>query len=316
MLWLVGAGLMAQEYIRVLQELSVDFKCIGRGKQTAEKCKQETKQDVFVGGLEKFLSKNLDNKCSHAIIATNVESLFENCLLLLEFGVENILLEKPGALKYSEILLLQNEANKRNARVYIAYNRRFYASVLKAKDIIVRDGGVKSFCFNFTEWKHIIEKLDKSCMVKNKWFLCNSTHVVDLAFFLGGQPKEMTSYNANPLEWHPSGSSFGGSGITKKDTIFSYHANWNSPGRWGVEVFSENYRCILQPLEELYIQEKKSVMINTCKDINFILDKKFKPGLYLQVKNFIDDNTENFCSLKEQEVMFKYFYQIANYKLD
>ena len=41
----------------------------------------------------------------------------------------------------------------------VGFNRRFYSSVLKAKDIIHEDGGVKSFFFEFTEWSHVIAGL-------------------------------------------------------------------------------------------------------------------------------------------------------------
>ena len=74
------------------------------------------------------------------------------------------------------------EANEAN--VYIAYNRRFYASVLEAKRRIDEDGGLSSFIFEFTEWSHSITNLDKTKFQLNNWFIGNSTHVIDAAFFL------------------------------------------------------------------------------------------------------------------------------------
>ncbi|EAL7298315.1 gfo/Idh/MocA family oxidoreductase [Campylobacter coli] len=316
MIWLIGSGQMAQDYVRILQDCNVDFLCIGRGESSANICRMKTNQDVFVGGLQKFLLEQNDEKPSHVIVATNVESLFENCLLLLKQGVKNILLEKPGALKYSEFLSLNNEAKKTNSNIYIAYNRRFYASVLKAKELILKDGGVKSFHFDFTEWSHAIENLDKSLLVKNKWFLCNSTHVVDLAFFLGGKPKELNSYSSSGLDWHPSASSFCGSGISEKNALFSYHANWRSPGRWSIEIMTNNYRLIFKPLEKLFIQKKGEISIYSYDDIDYTIDMRYKPGLYLQVQNFLSNKAENFCSLFEQIEMLEYYYKIAKYNID
>ncbi|EDP6893769.1 gfo/Idh/MocA family oxidoreductase [Campylobacter lari] len=313
MVWLVGCGQMAQDYIKVLQALNVDFLCIGRGESSANVCKMKTNKEVFVGGLQEFILMQNGKKPSHVIVATNVESLFENCLLLLKYGIKNILLEKPGSLRYSEFLLLNDEAKKINSNIYIAYNRRFYASVLKAKELILKDGGVKSFNFDFTEWSHVIEKLDKSSLVKNKWFLCNSTHVVDLAFFLGGKPKKLTSYTNCALDWHPSASSFCGCGITEKNALFSYQANWKSPGRWSIAVTTDNYKFILKPLEKLSIQKKDQNEIDFCVDVNYSLDLKYKPGIYLQVKNFLHNNTSNFCSLSEHIEMYKHYCKIANY---
>ena len=85
--------------------------------------------------------------------------------------------------------------------------------------------------------------------------MANSTHVVDLAFFLGGAPEKISSYVGGKLDWHPNGSIFSGAGITKNNTLFSYNANWEAPGRWGVEVITNKSRLILRPLEKLQIQK-------------------------------------------------------------
>ena len=44
----------------------------------------------------------------------------------------------------------------------------------------------------------------------------------------------------NGLDWHSSSSQFCGSGITDKGALFSYSADWESPGRWGIEIKTEN----------------------------------------------------------------------------
>ena len=74
--------------------------------------------------------------------------------------------------------------------------------MIKAQEHIKRDGGVKSFNFDFTEWTNKVGKLVTNKKVLKNWFLLNSTHVVDLAFYLGGVPKNMTSYGAVLLVLH------------------------------------------------------------------------------------------------------------------
>jgi hypothetical protein len=91
---------------------------------------------------------------------------------------------------------------------------------MKAKEMIEQDGGVLSFNFEFTEWPHTIEVLDIKEEVKQHWFLANSTHVVDTAFFLGGRPRQLTSFQANSLDWHKSGAIFTGAGISENDALF------------------------------------------------------------------------------------------------
>ena len=51
--------------------------------------------------------------------------------------------------------------------------------------MIAEDGGVTSFHFEFTEWSHQIQHLQKAPGVMDHWVLGNSSHVLDLAFHLG-----------------------------------------------------------------------------------------------------------------------------------
>ena len=88
---------------------------------------------------------------------------------------------------------------------------------------------------------------DKGMDLKTKWFICNSTHVVDLAFHLGGQPISLncSSSGADELPWHPANCRFSGYGETKNGAMLSYFSDWNSAGRWKVELLSRNLKIIL-----------------------------------------------------------------------
>ena len=311
-IWLIGAGGMAQDYIKVLQGLDEEFIVIGRGEDTARKCHETTGCQVQIGGLAEYTSTNPE-KCSHAIIAVGVEKLYETTKQLLEYGIKNILVEKPGALYDWQFEDLNSLAKERNANVIIAYNRRFYASVLKAREIIKNDGGVSSFNFEFTEWAHVIEPLVKADGVKEKWFLGNSTHVVDLAFYLGGKPQEICSFTSGGLSWHSSASNFSGAGMSDKNALFSYQANWESAGRWSVEILTKEHRLILRPMEKLQIQKRGSVAQVFDETIDYSLDEQYKPGLYLQTKQFLENNFDGMCSIKEQYAMINIYNKIANY---
>jgi len=311
-IWLIGAGGMAQDYIKVLDHLSTSFITIGRGVKTAQKCKEATGCEVLTGGLEEYLSSSPE-MCSHAIVAVGVEKLYETTKELLEYGVKNILVEKPAGLYKEEFEDLVQISKEKKANVFIAYNRRFYASVLKAQEIIKKDGGVTSFNFEFTEWSHVIAPLEKAEGIKEKWFLGNSTHVVDLAFFLGGSPIELESFSSGAVEWHPSASNFAGAGVSDKDALFSYQANWESAGRWSVEVLTKEHRLIFRPMEKLQIQKRGSVVLEFDETIDYNLDDDFKPGLYLQTKHFLENDFEGMCTLKEQCGMMDIYNKMANY---
>ena len=239
----------------------------------AKKFREATGKEAIVGGLKNFLETK-PNKPSEVIVASNVEQLFETTTLLLEYGVKSILLEKPGATNSEQMRKLSELAKEKSADVVLAYNRRFYSSTDKAIEIIKEDGGVTSFNFEFTEWSHTIEVLNKPKETFEAWLVANSSHVINMAFFLGGYPEKMSSYSAGEkvLKWHPRASIFAGSGVSHTNALFSYQANWSSPGRWSVEMITRKHRLIFRPMEKLQIQDIGSVAINSV-EINDTIDK-------------------------------------------
>jgi len=306
----VGLGYMGIEYTKVLKDLDLNFVPIGRGEESAAKYKEETGIEPITGGLKPFIETNPD-KPDYAIVATGVEMLKENTLDLINYGIKNILLEKPGGKNIQEIKEINAQAKSNKANVYLAYNRRFYAGVLKAKELIEKDGGVSSFNFEFTEWSHKIAPLVKGEGVKEKWFLANSTHVVDLAFFLGGWPKEINCYYQGGLSWHTASSVFSGAGVSDKEALFSYHADWEAPGRWGVEILTKKHKYIFCPIEKLQVQEVGSIKVDFA-DIDYTLDEKYKPGLFVQVSSFLGD-CEGLCDINNHVEHTKIYYEMAGY---
>lgn len=307
---LVGAGQMGVDYCTVLKGLETPFEVVGRGNKSAAVFYEKTGIPVIEGGLDKYLSeKNRISIPGYAIVAVSVEELAHATMQLLKKGVKKILVEKPAGVSVFEIDEIVREAERKKATVIVAYNRRFYASVLKAKEIIDTDGGVSSFNFEFTEWSHIIKDLPKKPEVKENWFLANSTHVVDLAFYLGGKPREIRCYTSGSLPWHPTASVFAGAGISECGAIFSYCANWEAPGRWAVEVLTRSHRLIFKPLEELQIQKMGSVTIEHV-ELDNTLDVQYKPGLFLQTKAFLNDCTDNMLPLKEHLASIINYYEL------
>ena len=312
MIWLVGAGYMAIEYAKVLDALKREFVTIGRGDSSADYFRKATGHHVERGGLDVWLEKSTVLPES-AIISVGIEELAHTSVKLVKRGVKRILLEKPGGINKNEIEKVHKIAEQYGAEVFIAYNRRFYASVQKAKEIISHDGGVLSFTFEFTELVRKVEKMTKAPGIKENWFLGNSTHIVDLAFHLGGEPEKINTYHRGELCWHPSASVFVGSGVARKGALFSYSANWEAPGRWGIEILTKSRRLILQPLEQLQVQEQGSFDRKTLV-IDNVLDKVFKPGLYKMVEAFINLNTSILKSAKEQTESLHCYSQMANYQ--
>lgn len=278
----VGVGPIGIEYSRILQQMGVSVHAVGRSQKGCDAYQAAT-GIAAASGLDNFLS---DHPIDAAIVAVGEAQLGQATRRLLDLGLRHILVEKPGGSDAADIRDLQTHADRLAANVYVGYNRRFHASTLRAKEIIAEDGGVSSFTFEFTEWAHRIEPLVKEPGVKENWFLHNSTHVIDLAFHLGGWPRSFTGLALGDMNWHPH-ARYVGCGLTESGAPFSYSADWQAPGRWGVEIMTRKRRLILRPLESLQIQPLGSIAIEAV-DLNDDLDIKYKPGFYRQVHAFLN----------------------------
>lgn len=310
-LWLIGCGFHAQEYARVLDNLQVDYKVIGRGTKSADKFSDRLNKEVFCGGINKALNE-LDPP-KKAIVSVNIEELANSTILLAKTGAKDILLEKPGGITIDEIKSISDIAIKEKSNVMVAFNRRFYASTRKAKKIIDEDGGSVSCKFEFTEWSHIVEKKPYPLEVKERWLYANSSHVIDLVFHLCGVPKDWKCWRMGGLDWHKSGARFAGAGITSKDVLFSYFADWGGPGRWSVEILTKKHRLIFSPMEKLQVL-KIGELNPTHLKISDEIDLEFKPGLYHQVRSFLDGDYTNLPNIAEHLNNMKFYSEIAGYK--
>ncbi len=315
-IWLVGAGGIGYEYARVLSSLKQDYLVIGRGEASAQALEAKMAEQgyqlpapVVRGGLTAFL-QSAPQRPEAVIVALPIDILQAAALELMAYGVQKILLEKPGFGYPSEVDAIVAAAREHQATVLLAYNRRFYSSVLKAEEIIAADGGVTSFNFEFTEWTHTINPNNYAAVAASHWLLGNSSHVIDTAFFLGGQPTQISCYCAGEgnLSWHPTASIFAGAGVSDRGALFSYQAAWQSPGRWVVEVLTRKHRLYFKPMESLQIQELGSVTVNPVEVDNH-LDEEYKPGFYLQTQAFVSGDYRRFCTIEQQQAHLNGYYR-------
>jgi predicted dehydrogenase len=307
---IIGSGPMAIEYTMVLKAMHVNPLVIGRSESSCQVFEKQTGIKAISGGLENFLENaSMDLNAYEFIVATHEKNIGTVAKLLMEHGARKLLVEKPGGFDVADIFSVRDEAKKYNADIYIGYNRRFYQSVKKAKQMIAEDGGVKSFHFEFSEWSHIISGLKKEEGVKEQWFLSNSSHLIDLAFYIGGKPKELSAYVSGKLDWHPCGSVFVGAGQAENGALFSYHSNWEAPGRWSLEILTQKHRYIFKPLEALAIQKIGSVQIEPV-ELDGQIDKDYKPGLYQQVEAFLNNDATIIQKIDAQVEMLYWYEKI------
>ena len=304
--WLIGPGNIGKDYAKVLISQNIDFKTIGRSH------KPDFPVPVYAGGLTKFIEDRGQSVPNYAIVAVDESQLFNITMELIDFGVKNILVEKPAGISTNEVELLSNASEDADCNLFVAYNRRFYQSVRACKEMISESKTPISVTFTFTEWIHSIPFDWYNEQELAKFFLCNSSHVPDTVFYLIGHPFEMHCHTDGSLPWHPSASVFSGSGITTRGVPFSYNANWQSAGRWGIEIDMEDKKLILRPLEKLQVLNRGSLEPSVVTLPDEQKDIDFKPGLFEEVRSFLGEQND-LCTIKEQLDNFSWYYRIANY---
>lgn len=310
-LWVVGSGFMGRAYVRALQHLGQPFLVIGRGDKSARELEQEYGISVIKGGVQAALQRlGPPNEAIVGVQETDAASVARN---LMTAGTRRLLIEKPGALSLSDLDELVDTSRSTGCQVWVAYNRRFYASVAHARRLIAADGGLLSLTFDFTEFSHVVRELQTDERTKQRWLIANSSHVIDLAFFFAGLPSTSHYIHVGQQDWHTASSAFAGSGITSQGVPFSYLADWSAPGRWAVELRTARRKLLFQPLEELKEMPRGSFVYSPV-DIDDTEDQLAKPGLIAMTRAFLLGETGDLCALDHQREAMRHYCAMAGYE--
>lgn len=283
---LVGAGPMAEAHAKALLALGVAFEVVGRGTQSAARFATAIGVRPHEGGLAAYLATRPLLPDMRVIVALPIPQLAGATRQLVAAGARHLLVEKPAGLNLEDIDGVTAVAVAARAEIFVAYNRRFYNSVAAARAIIAEDGGLSSFHVDFTELAARVATPDKDSAILANWFLANSSHVLDLAFHLAGPPVAMSGFVAGSLPWHPAGAVFTGHGRTAGGALFTWHADWASAGRWGLDLRTPKRRLLLQPLESLFVQDASSFSLSEIAASD-ALDRDYKPGILRQLEAFL-----------------------------
>jgi len=246
---IIGGSDMVLQYLSALSKLAVkDITVISQtGKRVADFC-NSIQAKLLIGGFEKHLQSI--QPVDLVIVAPPLHLTIAATKLAIGNNQNNVLIEKPGSLYKEDLSSLASQISSQEIRV--GYNRLVYPNLHKLKELVEDEGGITSCRFTFTERVSKIDFKKDTPEVYQRWGISNSLHVITMAFDLIGNPKEIYTQQYGSLEWHPTGSIFVGTGISEKDIPFSYHADWGSGGRWGIEVNTAKNSYQLIPLEELY----------------------------------------------------------------
>ncbi len=187
-----------------------------------------------------------------------------------------LFIEKPPGLSVEETKKIKQVAEENNTKTMVAFNRRFMSTMVKAKELI---GDLKGINVEAPErFLDIIESGENSKEAMDAWIYANGTHCIDLMRFFGGDVKEIISFSNKDKK------SFNAQ-IKFENCVGQYRSYWDCPGGWNVVLYGEDSKINIFPLEKgiFSVRNKEDVEINLSE-----LDKKYKPGFYLQMRYFID----------------------------
>ena len=298
---IIGGGYMGKEYAHALEQLGVnDVTIITKSPKQASDFSAKFDYTILDGGFEKQLSSV--GKKDLVIIAIPTELLISATKLAIETVQIRILLEKPGSLFHQELFSLNEIIDQQKVR--IGYNRLLYPNFHKIKQLAKNEGGITSCKFDFTEWIHKIPFGVYQQDEYTLWGISNSLHVISMAFELIGMPKEIASFQFGKLDWHTSGSIFVGAGMSEENIPFSYHANWESSGRWMVEIMTKENSYRLMPLEKIFVCKKGTV---EWKTVDFqVAFQELKFGIAEEVVAMLDDELEEEVGMVTIEKAIEY----------
>lgn len=246
----VGAGTMGRQYVKALQSLGVRAITLCSRSEEGLRGFCDVNGVTTVPGGYQRLDRSEDPD-ELAVVATPIQTLGAASAHLGRAGFRRLLVEKPVALSSTEIFALADHMDRSGVDVRVAYNRVAYPSVQELRARAALEGGVTSCAYGFTEAVAAEWEQQYPREVLQRWGIANSLHVMSLAHAVIGRPATWRSYRRGGLSWHPTGSVFVGAGETEHHIPFSYHADWNSKGRWTAEVFTRTAAYRLCPLEKL-----------------------------------------------------------------
>ena len=292
---IIGSGYMAREHARAFKSLS-NVKLVGvcgRSRERAEVFSKTYNMPLY----ESISAMYEDTKPDAVIIAVNELSTKDVCFDAFKYPWL-CFVEKPVGINFVQAEEIMAASKVNSTRVYVALNRRSYASTRQAKALLIKLNGPR-----------LISVLDQQDLISARisgqpeevlfnYMYANSLHLIDYLNYFGRG--EVISVEM-AKKWDPENPGYVIATVRySSGDIGVYQAVWNAPGPWSVTVTIPEMRLEMRPLESLKIQrlgERKLTSIDLDE-----IDLKFKPGLMYQAQeivNLLEGLPTSLATLKE-----------------
>jgi predicted dehydrogenase len=284
---IIGAGYMAKEHIKVLQDIH-NVEITGIYSRTFIKA-----ENLAINNNIKHVAKNIEDlynitKADVVIIAVSVDKIFEISSECFKYPWI-CFIEKPAGYNLNEALSLNNIANNWKRKVYVALNRRHYSSTIKALTEVNLINSPRIIKIFDQEDTNDPIRIGHPPHIIYNWMYANSIHLIDyFTIFCRGNLLNIS----HEVEWNSSNPFY----ILAKleydsGDIGIYEAIWNAPSPWSVNIITKEKRFEMSPLEKISTQNYGSR-----SKIELAIDEwdiKFKPGLRLQAQILINSLNKN-----------------------
>jgi predicted dehydrogenase len=293
---IVGSGKAAAYHLETLRHIrNVKVAClVNRGRSNPEKLLREYGIGAHHTSLEAALSTG---GFEAAIVAVSCEATAEISHALATRGIR-CLIEKPLGMSSAEAKRIAELPSQ--AMHAVAYNRRFYSSVLRAREIVRSLGTPYSIHMEASEdlWKVMASSGLEGLRSR---LITNTTHGLDLFTLFYGQAVETKALFARKqLEGVPISFQTGTRFANGCNGTFLSH--WQSPTRWMVSLYGDRYRI------DINLSTNQCSLFSGKATTVFgpaVEDRRAKAGIYLQDWTFFEAVAqkalppEPLCSVEE-----------------
>jgi predicted dehydrogenase len=278
---IVGYGNIARKHIEVFRALGCEIAAsCNRSEAGRERAQQEGQILAVYSDIDKMLQDaNLDG----VLCCASFTQLYETACKIIPTQTP-VLIEKPPGLSMVELAKLESLATEYNTPVMVGMNRRHYSVVERAVEDMGGLDAVTSVSVQWSEdYRRFLER-GYSLEEASKLIFANSLHGLDLLTYFAGHfeaPQALVKKFSEPL-----GVTMSLSGISDRGVLGHFNSTWNSPGRWRLDVCTNDRRYIFAPLESCRVQEvgvKGERIIEPAER-----DTLYKAGFFKQAELFCE----------------------------
>ena len=278
---ILGAGNIAEKHLEVLRSFA-DVELAGicnSGNPRIQPLAQRLSIPQTFGDYRRMLDEVEMDAAFVLVSVTKVSAVTTECL---SRGLP-VLIEKPPALSITETEALAQLAQRNDCLNMVALNRRFYSVMQRAREAILDAGPLVSIVVEAPERIADYRAAGHPEGVVNNILFANGIHCIDLFRYFGGEVAEVM--NVSNQWFENQNDSYNALLRFENGATGHYISNWTSPGRWSVNLYGNDCKVTLCPLERGTVLQRDGRQYDLPIDS---VDENYKPGIYAQARYFID----------------------------